>query len=136
MVRVMLSRIISRTPYAVILIAILSLGVGYVLPGPANAQEPPTSAAATPSPQRAILDVYCVGCHNETLKTAGLTLDILQVEHVGEDPVVWEKVAKKLRTGAMPPPGMLRPAAADYDSLATYLGVILQRQSSVITDTQ
>ena len=123
----MLSRILNRNSFTVIVIALLSVGVENVLTGSVNAQGPPSSAVATTSPQRSFLDLYCVSCHNETSKTAGLTLDKIQVEKVSEDPVVWEKVAKKLRTGAMPPPGMLRPTAASYDSLATYLETELDR---------
>ncbi len=123
----MFSRNLNRTLFTLILIASLSVGVGNVLPGPVNAQGPPSSAVATISPHRAILDLYCVGCHNQTLKTAGLTLDTIPIEQVDANPHVWEKVAKKLRTGAMPPAGMLRPPAEGYDSLATYLETELDR---------
>ena len=126
-VRAMVSRILNWNLFTVILIVSFSVGVGIVLPGPVNAQEPPGSAVATTSPQREFLNTYCVTCHNETLATAGLTLDNIQVETVSEDLVVWEKVAKKLRTGAMPPPGMLRPTPDSYDSLATYLETELDR---------
>jgi hypothetical protein len=38
------------------------------------------------SPQRAILDQYCVGCHNQKLKTAGLMLDKMDLaQDHGED---------------------------------------------------
>ena len=68
----------------------------------------PTTAAA-----RAVLDKYCITCHNDKAKTAGLQLDSLDLEHVGEHAETWEKVARKLRTGEMPPPGMPRPDPAD-----------------------
>jgi len=76
-----------------------------------RAQQATTSQAPAPTP-RAVLDRYCIGCHNERLKTAGLTLDKLDVEHVGLASTEWEKVARKLRTGEMPPPGRPRPDAA------------------------
>src|ERR1700676_3563531 len=79
----------------------------------------PTSVNA--SAQRALLDRYCVTCHNEKLKTAGLMLDKLDVDKVSEAAPVWEKVIKKLRTYAMPPNGMPRPDKAAYDAFATYL---------------
>ena len=123
----MFSQMLCRNLSAMILIAILAIGVASVLYGPANAQAPTGSAVPTTSPQRALLDVYCVSCHNETLKVAGLTLDAIEVENVSEEPVVWEKVVKKLRTGTMPPPGSLRPTEADYDSLATYLETEIDR---------
>src|ERR1700676_892493 len=79
----------------------------------------PTSVNA--SPERALLDRYCVTCHNEKLKTAGLMLDKMDVEKVPENAEVWEKVVRKVRTSAMPPAGLPRPDKATYDSLATYL---------------
>ena len=65
-------------------------------------------------PPAAVLDKYCVTCHNERLKTAGLMLDAADVNHVGDTPETWEKVARKLRTGEMPPPGRPRPDDATY----------------------
>ncbi len=78
----------------------------------------------TPS-YRAVLDQYCVTCHNERARTAELLLDEANVENIGEGPKVWEKVLKKLRAGAMPPAGMPRPDQATYDSFATYLETAL-----------
>src|ERR1700676_3010435 len=83
----------------------------------------PTSVNA--SAQRALLDRYCVTCHNEKLKTAGLMLDKMDVEHVTVNPEVWEKVIRKLRTSPMPPAGTPRPDEAAYDGFATYLETAL-----------
>ena len=33
-----------------------------------------------PAPDRALLDRYCVTCHNARLKTAGLTLDDIDID--------------------------------------------------------
>ena len=82
------------------------------------------------SPQRAVLNRYCVTCHNESLKTAGLMLDKMDVEKIAEGAPVWETVIRKLRTGAMPPPGMPRPDKVAYDSLATYLETELDRAAA------
>ncbi len=54
---------------------------------------------------------YCVTCHNQRLKTAGLMLDTLDLAKIPEETETWEKVVLKLRTGAMPPAGMPRPDA-------------------------
>src|SRR5437868_14974241 len=53
-----------------------------------------------PAP-RAVLNQYCVTCHNSKLKTAGLVLDQLDLSHVAEHAQQWEKVARKLRTAEM-----------------------------------
>ncbi len=70
---------------------------------------------------RAVIDKYCVTCHNTKLKTAGLQLDTANVEHMGEHADLWEKVALKLRTGEMPPAGLPRPDKATYTRVATEL---------------
>src|SRR5215831_14075674 len=67
--------------------------------------------------QRALLDQYCVTCHNAKLKTANLLLDQLDLAHLGDHAEVGEKVVRKLRAGMMPPKGMKRPDAAALDSL-------------------
>src|SRR5262245_20819035 len=46
----------------------------------------------------AILRQYCVTCHNQRLKTAGLTLDALNLAAVPAAAPIWEKVVKKLRS--------------------------------------
>jgi hypothetical protein len=64
-----------------------------------------TAEAPTRSTPRPVLDRYCVTCHNQRVKTAGLALDRLDVADVGAAPEIWEKVVRKLRSGAMPPAG-------------------------------
>ena len=72
-------------------------------------QRSSSSVASEASAQRALLDRYCVTCHNETLKTANLMLDTVDVDHVAEGAEVWEKVVAKLRSGVMPPAGRPQP---------------------------
>jgi len=84
-------------------------------------QERASVAAPNTSPHRALLDRYCVTCHNETLRTAELTLDKIAVENITARPEVWEKVVRKLRAGQMPPAGLPRPDKAAYDSFISYL---------------
>ena len=93
-------------------------------------QQPASSDSAGASPHRAVLDRYCVTCHNERLRTGGLSLEKIDVAHVADAPVVWEKVVRKLRTGAMPPAGMPRPEPARVDALAVYLETALDRAAA------
>lgn len=97
-------------------------GVGFLR---ASSQEP-----ASPVPYRAVLNRYCVACHNEKLKTAGLMLDKADVENAGAIPAIWEKVIRKLRAGAMPPAGLPRPDAATYDSFASYLETAIDQAAA------
>src|SRR5262245_13427524 len=87
------------------------------------------NAAPTPSP-RALIDQYCVSCHNQRLNTAGLALDKLDPTHVEENAESWEKVVRKLRAGMMPPQGMPRPNAATYEALTVALETQLDRAAA------
>jgi len=82
------------------------------------------------APDRALLNQYCVGCHNEKLKTAGLMLDKLDLAHPGQEPETWEKVVRKLRAGMMPPAGMPRPNRAMLDSWTAKLETELDRAAA------
>lgn len=77
------------------------------------------SAGSAASP-RALLDKYCVTCHSDKLRTGGLSLQSMDVNHVPEGAETWEKVIRKLRVGAMPPQGMPRPDKAGINGLAGY----------------
>ncbi len=86
---------------------------------------------------RALLDQYCVICHNQAvvnsvatineglqttqLRNLGLTLDTEDVSNLAANPEVWEKVIKKLRVGVMPPPNYPRPDKVRYDGFRTWL---------------
>jgi Protein of unknown function (DUF1592)/Protein of unknown function (DUF1588)/Protein of unknown function (DUF1585)/Protein of unknown function (DUF1587)/Protein of unknown function (DUF1595)/Planctomycete cytochrome C len=82
--------------------------------------------ATSPSP-RAVLDRYCITCHNEKLHTGGLALDALDAARPGANPDVWERVIVKLRAGSMPPPGRPRPDAATYRMVAGQLETDIDR---------
>ena len=84
------------------------------------------SGVETAAPQKdpapsAVLDRYCVTCHNEKLRTAGLALDKLDVMHPSANAEIWERVIEKLRAGSMPPPGRPRPDTATYRAVAAWL---------------
>src|SRR5215468_4987126 len=79
------------------------------------------STSASAATQRALLDQYCVTCHNDKTKRANLTLEKLDLTTVGDNPQLWEKVVRKLHAGVMPPPGMRRPPLADYEGLRDWL---------------
>src|SRR5262245_32295941 len=83
--------------------------------------------ASDPSPHRALIDRYCVTCHNDRAKTAGLTLEKRDLDRVPEDAEIWEKALRKLRGGMMPPQGMPRPAQANIDALMSFLETSIDR---------
>jgi len=104
----------------IVILGSLVLLAGMVVSGQ-PAQAPSAASQRTLSSQRAVLDKYCVTCHNQKTKTAGLTLDTLDLGHVGENAGGWGKVVRRLRAGLMPPPGMARPDPAAYESLTEAL---------------
>ncbi len=82
------------------------------------------------SSQRAVLDQYCVTCHNQKLKTGGLMLDKLDLAAIAENAETWEKVVRKLRAGMMPPQGLPRPTPAAYEALTVALETELDRAAA------
>jgi mono/diheme cytochrome c family protein len=81
-------------------------------------QSQPSASTAAP---RAVIDKYCVTCHNQRLKTGGLALDVLDVANPGANAELWERVVAKLRAGSMPPPGNPRPDVETYRAVAIWL---------------
>src|SRR5579883_1660023 len=77
--------------------------------------------AGRPTPARELVSAYCVSCHNQRLKTAGLALDLANADHPADSAETWEKVIVKLRSRAMPPAGVRRPDNATYDRAASWL---------------
>src|SRR6476620_3842666 len=88
-------------------------------PTPADVRAVSSNAAESAS-SKAALDKYCVTCHNARSKAGGLTLVDADVSRVSASPELWEKVVRKLRDGAMPPPGAPRPDRNGYDQLAGF----------------
>ena len=76
---------------------------------------------------RQLLNRYCIGCHSDRLKTAGLSLQAVDVSDIGRDAAIWEKVLRKLRAGAMPPVGRPRPDAEGSARLTSRLESELDR---------
>jgi mono/diheme cytochrome c family protein len=121
---------LARALGAAVLAAALSVGHSPVVAakpgeqtrteGPARATvappPAPAVAAARPpapgAPSRALLDTYCVTCHNQRLKTAGVAFDAVDLSKVDEHADVLEEAVRKLRGGLMPPPGTRRPDQA------------------------
>jgi mono/diheme cytochrome c family protein len=97
-----------------------------ILPSAGSQQQTPVAATAA-VPHRALLDQYCVTCHNDRAKTAGLALDKMDLTRVGEDSETWEKVIRKLRGGMMPPTGRPRPGSEDLDKFISWLETSLDR---------
>jgi len=71
--------------------------------------------------QRQFLDRYCATCHNDRLKTGGLSLDHVDLSRPDARSDLWEKVVRKLHTGVMPPNNVPQPPPADRLAMLTWL---------------
>src|SRR5215470_10269860 len=83
-----------------------------------NARQPVAAVPAVAPLDQALAKQYCMTCHNERAKTAGLMLDKLDYEHLDKNAETWEKVIRKIKTGMMPPAGVRRPERAALDAFA------------------
>ena len=133
--------------FAPLALVVLTAASSYVLAS-ASAPEQQTGAdpGATADSSRALLDRYCVTCHNQgivsrpadpdeslittQLRQIGLTLDTEDVSNVAANPELWEKVVRKLRVGAMPPQPRSRPDKATYDGFRAWLENELDRAAA------
>ena len=133
------------------LIGAVSVGVLSIASGhgrtaaPPQAQTTASGASSGASMTRAVLDQYCVTCHNERLvggvgepqsvlvsqlRTAALALDAIDVTDPTVNADVWEAVILKLRMGSMPPAGRPRPDAATYHAVASWLEIEIDRAAA------
>jgi hypothetical protein len=69
----------------------------------------------------ALVDRYCVGCHNDTERAGDLALDRVDRTALATDAAVWETAIRKLRGHLMPPPGEPRPAETSVDAIVGWL---------------
>jgi hypothetical protein len=88
------------------------------------------SAQSSSAAHHATIQQYCVTCHDQRLRTGGLSLDALDIANVQSSAETWERVVRKLRVGAMPPHGARRPDQRTTDSLIAWLEGELDRTST------
>jgi hypothetical protein len=108
------------------LLALVFLGNGVT----EGRQDSSNANAVAPAAQRAVVDRYCVGCHNQRISN-GIALDAksLDLAHVREHAEKFEKVVRKVRAGMMPPSGAARPKGSDLDALIVWLENELDRDA-------
>src|SRR5438876_5546419 len=91
---------------------------------------PLRAADAKPAASRGLIDQYCLGCHNQKLKTAGVALDAVDLSKVDGHADVLERVLRKVRTGEMPPVGLPHPEASTASSFAKSLEDALDKAAA------
>src|SRR6185295_15128138 len=110
--------------------AVLCLAI-LLCQSPQNPSIQAAQTSADASTVRATVDRYCVTCHNSRATTSatasGVVLDRADLNHVADEPALWEKVVRKLRTGSMPPEGQPRPDRATHEALVGFIESRLDR---------
>src|SRR5215210_9430250 len=74
---------------------------------------------------RAVLETYCLNCHDADSSKGGLNLAPLVDKEIASDSKTWEKVVRRLHGRQMPPAGKERPDDQ------TYLAVIAQLETAL-----
>ncbi len=92
--------------------------------------ETPNTTGAQANPHRQLLNQYCMACHNDKLRTAGVSFGGINVDDVSHDGATWEKTLRKLSTGEMPPPGMPRPDVATRAAFTSWLETSLDQAAA------
>ena len=95
--------------------------------------ERPTSRESK-GPQAALVEDYCLSCHDKDHEKGGLVLETVATHDVPQHPEVWEKVVRKLRARLMPPVGKERPDETTYDTVIKSLETSLDRAAAAHPD--
>ena len=129
--------------------AVVLAGLGGAVLTAASGQPAGAAPPVTADAVGAVLDQYCVTCHNTQvvrgegtapsplvaqLRMSGLALDVLDTADVAADPEAWETVARKLRGGSMPPVGRPRPGEDTLGAVAAWLETSLDRAAAAAPD--
>jgi hypothetical protein len=84
--------------------------VALILLGALRAQTPvPDPVVAS---QQALVQRYCIGCHNNKLKSGSFSWERVDLAHPAGHAEDLENVLRMLHAGMMPPPGLPRPDPA------------------------
>ena len=87
---------------------------------------------ATAKTDQAVVNRYCLSCHNDRSLRGGLSLDGAPLTNIAEHTDVWERALRKLRAGAMPPDGAPRPDSETYAGLVSYLETALDAPATML----
>jgi len=76
------------------------------------------------------MNQYCSNCHNADDLAGGMDILKLDIEKVGKNASVWERIVRKVRTGMMPPSGQPRPTRTVLDAFASDLESRLDKDAA------
>ncbi|HUK36082.1 MAG TPA: DUF1592 domain-containing protein [Vicinamibacterales bacterium] len=112
-------------------------------PAPASPTSIPAASheetALTADAEHDLFTRYCVGCHSEKAKAAGvdssrkLTIDTIDFHDVRKSAEKAELIVRKMRAGMMPPANVRRPEPKVYKAMVTWLENELDRTAAPYT---
>ncbi len=117
-------------PASLALLVVTTTLAAAVLPSTPLAATVGVQSAADAEAFESALSRYCIGCHNDRLRTAAFSLEGLDLSEIGAHANLWEGVVQRLRARTMPPAGRPRPEAETYDTLAAWLETELDRAAA------
>ena len=100
---------------------------------PAAAVTPVSQSATlgdTPADRKKMLLQYCSGCHNDKMKTAGMSVLPLDAADLGAHNLTWEKILRRVSLGEMPPRGMKRPSKEQLADFTHWLEESLDKMGA------
>ncbi|HVJ31434.1 MAG TPA: DUF1592 domain-containing protein [Gammaproteobacteria bacterium] len=86
--------------------------------------------AESPAEQQALISRYCLDCHSAAERSGDLSLERVDLAHVGKNPEIWEAVVRKLRVAMMPPADAPQPDALERAELVSWLERRLDRAAA------
>lgn len=97
-----------------------------------NAAATATNSASelTPADHKKMLMQYCTGCHNDRLKTAGMSVVPLDADNLQANQATWEKILRRVSLGEMPLRGAPRPPKERLDQFTHWLAGTLDAQAA------
>jgi Protein of unknown function (DUF1587) len=102
-------------------VCVLAAAIGLYGQTPAPASQGATGTPSAEASAQSLFDKYCIYCHNDKLKTAGVSLQAVHTTDIGAGAATWERVFRKVRSGEMPPLGMPRPDARASAEFVSWL---------------
>jgi hypothetical protein len=99
----------------------ISCAVGIVSVANLVFSQPSNQSAPHPEQQWAVVQSYCVNCHNTVVRAGDIMFDRLTAESVPEHADIFETAVRKLRGRLMPPPGSRQPTQQEIDALISWL---------------
>src|SRR5450432_3402481 len=94
------------------------------------AAAPSSMSAPTPDDHKKMLMQYCTACHNDKLKTAGMSVVPLDANNLQADQATWEKILHRVSLGEMPLRGMPRPPKEQINDFTAWLAKSLDEQAA------